>query len=134
MISIRKFCRCGVKLERNVADENAARQLVGEFWRAHLGNGHGPASYREYLQAVSRIVARNAKSNRLREPKPLLTEISRIESRRESSRHIWVEHFSMSFCQTCLLVRTSKSLASFCGGAALMKLSEFIGYPLPWFK
>lgn len=131
-MNVRKFCKCGVKLERAVADEDAAREVVEEFRRAHNGHGHGPASEREYLQVVSQIVARNAKSNRPRQAKPLLTEIAHAESR-QGRAHIWVDPLGVVFCSTCLIIKTHKSIGTYCGGMALMKPSEFVGYPLPWF-
>jgi hypothetical protein len=132
-LKVRKFCLCGVKLERTVSSEDAARTIVEEFRRAHSGNGHGPATAQEYLLAVSRIVARNARSNRPREAKPLLTEIARVESQ-QINHHNWMDHFGLIFCSTCYLVQSNKTVGTVCAKAALMKPSEFIGYPLPWFS
>src|SRR4051794_13378979 len=106
-MKVRKFCLCGVKLERNgVPDETAARIIVEAFRQAHSGYGHGPATYRQYLQAVSQIVARHARANRPREARPLLSEISRVEAQIVNERpHTWTLGPGVEFCAVCLLVR-----------------------------
>src|SRR3977135_658650 len=114
-MKVRKFCRCGTKLERDgVADEDAARVLVEAFWRAHSGYEHGPATYQQYLQAVSKIVARNARSNRPREVRPLLAEISRAESM--PNDHRWTAGPGVEFCAVCLIIRRPGAHAVCCTG------------------
>ena len=72
-MQVRKFCLCGCKLEREVADEATAREVIILWRNEHTREGCGPASYRQYMQAVSRIVARNAHSNQPKELMPLLS-------------------------------------------------------------
>jgi hypothetical protein len=57
---VRKYCLCGVKLERDVSDEETARKVVARFRIEHGGEGHGVASKREYEQAVSSIIRANS--------------------------------------------------------------------------
>lgn len=72
-MQIRKFCLCGCKLERQASDEETARQVVMAWWKSHTGAGHGPATEREYLRAVSRIVGNNAAPNHPKEFRPMLS-------------------------------------------------------------
>lgn len=131
-MKVQKFCKCGVKLERDVANEDAARTLVLRFFAEHSGQGHGLASRREYLQAVSRIVARNAKVNKPREPRPLLSAITRAEAAVDQS-HRWEALPGIEFCRLCKVVRRDGHQLP-CVGLALMKPSGFVGYPLPWLR
>jgi hypothetical protein len=128
-MKVRKFCICGVKLERDVAGEDAAREIVEQFRLAHIGSGHGPASYQKYRGVISQIVARNTKSKRPREAKPLLAEMQRAEA---ACPHRWVNSFGFAYCSVCLAVKGNHTAE--CAGAALMIRSEFIGYPLPWLR
>jgi hypothetical protein len=59
---VRKYCLCGVKLERDVSDEETARRVIALFRREHGGEGHGVATRAQYERAVSRII--QAHSNR----------------------------------------------------------------------
>jgi hypothetical protein len=130
-MTVRKFCFCGVKLERNIADEAAAREVVARFRAEHSGYGHGPASREQYLQVISRIVARNAKSNRKPELRPLLSAITRAEA---TNGHDWDSKAGMVFCLRCKVIKREGDQVSCVGVVALMKPSEFIGYPLPWLR
>ena len=58
---VRKYCLCGSKFERTVTDEDVAREVVALWRTEHRGEGHGPATFREYQRAVRRIIARNAR-------------------------------------------------------------------------
>lgn len=134
-MGVRKFCECGVKLERDVANEAAAYEVVSRFWLEHSGAGHGPVSYKRYVAIVSRIVARNATTNRPRQVKPLLSAISKAEaSTFDGRQHKWEDGPGIIFCSVCLILNQANGNHSQCAGASLMKPSEFIGYPLPWFK
>ncbi len=57
-MKIRKFCACGVKLERDVSDEETAREVVTMFWTAHAGIEHGPVNERAYAKVIGRIIKR----------------------------------------------------------------------------
>ena len=57
---VRKFCACGVKLERVVADEDSARRVVEAFRLDHSGEGHGPITGYQYLKLIRTIIRRNA--------------------------------------------------------------------------
>lgn len=57
-MKIRKYCRCGVKLEREASDEEVARQLVEAFWTAHAGVEHGPIMRREYDAKIRALIKR----------------------------------------------------------------------------
>lgn len=59
-MKVRKFCACGVKLERECADEESARQVVARFRFEHLGAGHGPVNATQYEEVIRRIIQRNA--------------------------------------------------------------------------
>ena len=59
-MQVRKYCRCGVKLERNVSDEETAREVVARFRIQHGGEGHGVATKREYEQAINTVIRGNA--------------------------------------------------------------------------
>lgn len=135
-MTVRKFCKCGVKLEREVADEDAAREVTAKFRVAHSGYGHGPANRERYLQALSRIVARRAKANSTRQVKPLLLAIAHAESSmgNDVRLHRWIAGPGIIFCSVCLLLKQASGIHPYCAGAALMKPSEFIGYPLPWLR
>ena len=60
-MKIRKYCKCGVKLEREVADEEAARQVVAVFRREHSGTGHGPTDFKGYCEAVRKVIIANVR-------------------------------------------------------------------------
>jgi hypothetical protein len=60
-LKIRKFCACGIKLERDVSDEETAREVVTMFWTAHAGVNHGPISEKQYHLVIGRIIKRRAK-------------------------------------------------------------------------
>ncbi|MGA9768754.1 MAG: hypothetical protein WBV94_06930 [Blastocatellia bacterium] len=60
MIHLRKFCACGIKLERVVTDETAARTVIEYFRFEHSGAGHGPITGHQYLKLVQSIIRRNA--------------------------------------------------------------------------
>jgi len=60
-MNVRKYCQCGVKLDRDVADEDAARLVIQRFRLEHSGKGHGPASQRDYVKAITRIIAARSK-------------------------------------------------------------------------
>lgn len=68
-MKIRKFCACGVKLERDVSDEETAREIVTMFWTAHAGVNHGPISPRQHALFVRRLIKRRAQK------KPIPSEI-----------------------------------------------------------
>lgn len=55
---VRKYCQCGVKLDRYVINEAAARQAVDVFRAAHSGYGHGPVSKGLYDKTISMIIKR----------------------------------------------------------------------------
>jgi hypothetical protein len=59
-MTIRKFCACGVKLERDVANEDSAREVVSRFRMEHSGSGHGPVTGHQYLKIINSIIRRNA--------------------------------------------------------------------------
>ena len=59
-MKVRKFCLCGVKLERECCDEDSARQAVEMFRLAHAGSGHGPANHVEYNRIIKRLIGRRA--------------------------------------------------------------------------
>jgi hypothetical protein len=58
-MKLRKFCSCGVKLEREAADEDSARRIVATFRLEHSGAGHGPTDAKGYAMAISRIIRAN---------------------------------------------------------------------------
>jgi hypothetical protein len=58
-MKVRRFCQCGVKLEREVSDESTARLLVMTFWREHCGAGHGIINGKQYAQIIQQIIKRN---------------------------------------------------------------------------
>ncbi|HKQ06629.1 MAG TPA: hypothetical protein VJ464_15960 [Blastocatellia bacterium] len=73
---VRKFCACGKKLEREVADEMSAYQTVMRFWLEHSGRGHGPVSGGQYLKIIQRIIqskARKRQRKRANSYGPLLS-------------------------------------------------------------
>lgn len=58
-MKVRRFCKCGVKLDREVADEDTARRAVALFWREHGGAGHGIINAKQYAEIIARIIKRN---------------------------------------------------------------------------
>jgi hypothetical protein len=58
-MKVRRFCACGVKLERDVCDEDTARLLVMTFWREHCGAGHGIINSKQYEKLIQNIIKRN---------------------------------------------------------------------------
>lgn len=56
---VRRFCKCGVKLERHVADEETARRVVATFWRDHSGAAHGIIDSKQYATIIAGIMRRN---------------------------------------------------------------------------
>lgn len=72
-MKIRKFCACGVKLERDVSDEETARKVVTAFWTEHAGVHHFPINEHEYARVISRIIARNAAPKRPKGFSPMLS-------------------------------------------------------------
>lgn len=68
-MKVRKFCACGVKLERDVSDEDTAREVVTMFWTAHAGVNHGPITRKQYEGLIRGLIKRKAKG------KPLPTEL-----------------------------------------------------------
>lgn len=76
-MTVRKFCACGKKLEREVADEKSAYQTVMRFWLEHSGRGHGPITGGQYLKIIQAIIRRKAKRARQKatSSKPLLNLI-----------------------------------------------------------
>jgi hypothetical protein len=79
---IRKFCACGVKLERDVANEESAREVIHRFRLEHSGRGHGPISGGQWLKLIQQIINRKAKSKprALNTSKPLLGFLRETES------------------------------------------------------
>jgi hypothetical protein len=60
-MKIRKYCNCGVKLERDVSDEETARKVVTLFWTEHVGVHHFPVNQVEYRRVIARLIKRRAK-------------------------------------------------------------------------
>jgi len=58
-MNVRRFCKCGVKLERDVSDEDIAREVIALFWREHGGAGHGIINGKQYAQIIQQIIKRN---------------------------------------------------------------------------
>jgi hypothetical protein len=58
-MTVRKFCACGVKLEKTVSDEETARQVVTIFRLEHSGAGHGPITRAQYERLIQSIIKRN---------------------------------------------------------------------------
>lgn len=55
-MKVRKFCACGCKLERTVANEESARMAV-ELWRAaHNGPKCGVTNELYYREVVKQII------------------------------------------------------------------------------
>jgi hypothetical protein len=71
LMRIRKYCLCGCVLDREVTDEEVARQVILLWRHEHIGEGHGPASEREYQRAVSRIIGTKVAGG-AKEFKPML--------------------------------------------------------------
>ena len=69
---VRKFCLCDVKLERDVADEEIARQVWARFRLEHSGAGHGPISGNQYLKLIQSIIKRKAASKGKADSNPRL--------------------------------------------------------------
>jgi hypothetical protein len=112
-IEIRKFCLCGVKLERKAADEDQARGMLTMFRLEHSGEGHGPANEQEYRRAVSKIIGQNAQKAKTKPPRPILNAIEQAGG----NGHAWV-NLGVEYCSACLVVRSSST--GDCKGAALM--------------
>ncbi len=113
-VRVRKFCLCGFKPERNVADEEAARALVSVFRLEHSGTGHGPTDQQGYRLAV----ARNALSDCAKEVGPIIAAINRAQQTDGRRTHEWVNKFGLVFCSVCLVVRSETE--GDCKGAALV--------------
>ena len=58
-MKVRKFCACGVKLERDVSDEDTARRAVEMFRTAHAGGNHLPITRKQYDELIRRIIKKN---------------------------------------------------------------------------
>lgn len=58
-MKVRRFCNCGVKLERDVADEDTARKVIAIFWREYSGADHHPVSGKDYAKVIAKIIKRN---------------------------------------------------------------------------
>ena len=58
MIAIRKYCRCGSKLEATARNEDEARNIVMGFYREHTGAAHGLVKRWQFNCIVQAMVAR----------------------------------------------------------------------------
>ena len=65
-MKLRKFCACGMKLEREVCDEETAEQVLILWRRSHNGRDCAPINEAGYRKVVSRIISRRAARTRHR--------------------------------------------------------------------
>lgn len=63
---VRKFCQCGVKLDRHVSGEATARQAIDLFRAEHSGIGHGPVTRAGYEKTIRCIIDRRARGKSCR--------------------------------------------------------------------
>jgi len=85
-MKIRKFCACGVKLERDVSDEETARKVVELFWTEHAGVLHGPVNQKGYAAIIRRIISRRSKANVV-----VASEIETLEKQQIDEALEWLE-------------------------------------------
>jgi hypothetical protein len=107
-MKVRKFCLCGVKLERDVTDEDTAREIITRFRFEHSGAEHGPTDERGYRRAISKIIRGNTR-------KRVSLETILPAS---ASPHSFENRMGLEVCSVCLVIKSAVS--SDCKGAALI--------------
>ena len=67
-MKLRKFCKCGKKIEREVANEESARELNRLFRIAHRDPGCEPVNQLVYNRVIQRLVFEKNRKHQLENP------------------------------------------------------------------